>query len=263
MILVLGGTLEGREIADALANENHDVLLTVVSGYGAGMIPHDSPVELLVGRLDAGEMARLITDRDIRLVVDATHPYARVITETAWKTANGMGIPYIRYERPPVLTEKPDDRIYVAGSYEQAAELAAELGETIFLTIGSKNIEPFVRTGREYSRKVVARVLPDPKILEHCLAIGLAPKDIIAVQGPFSYEMNLAMFREYKADVLVTKDSGRTGGTDAKLKAARQIDIPAVVIERPGYRGMPVTDKIQEVVSQANRIKEQCNRGSK
>ncbi len=256
MILVLGGTLEGREIAGALANEGHNVLITVVSGYGAEMIPPVSPVEVLVKRLDAGELERVIHERRVRMIVDATHPYARAITETAWKAANDMGIPYIRYERPPVLTGTANNLIYRAGDYEKAAELAVGLGDTVFLTIGSKNVLPFIRAARECSKRIVARVLPDPEVLEQCLAAGLAPKEIIAVQGPFSCEMNMAMFREYGADVLVTKDSGLTGGTDTKLEAAMELAIPVVMIERPECRGIPALERIDEVISQASKIKD-------
>jgi len=261
MILVLGGTLEGREIASTLAGQNHEVLITVVSGYGAEMIPENSGVEVLVGQLDGKDLERLITEREVRLIVDATHPYAWVITETAWETANLRGIPYIRYERPAVLTDQKDG-VYRVASYEKAAELAASLGNTIFLTIGSKNIASFVKRTRDLSKRVVARVLPDPRVLDQCLAAGLGSRNVIAVQGPFSFEMNLAMFREYKADVLVTKDSGQTGGADTKVKAAAHLEIPVIVIERPNTRGMPMTDSIPEILAQAGKLRYQSDWGS-
>lgn len=253
MILVLGGTREGREIAAALAGENHEVIITVVSGYGAEMIPAGSRIEVLVGRLDADELKGLISGRDISLIVDATHPYASVITETAWNTAKLSGIPYIRYERPAALIDHGGSLLHRVESYQKAAELAVSLGDTIFLTIGSKNLAPFIKMARENARRVVARVLPDPQVLTECLAAGLGSPNIVAVQGPFSYEMNLAMFSEYKAGVLVTKDSGHTGGTDTKVKAAAQLGIPVIVIERPGVRGMPVTDSITAILERAGR----------
>ncbi len=251
MILVLGGTQEGREIAGMLAGAGYEVLATVVSGYGAGMMDGGRPVEVIVKRLDSRDLKEIIRARNIRLIVDATHPYATVITETAWNTAQETGIPYIRFERPAVIGHIDQERVYRAGSYREAAELAASMGGTVFLTIGSKNLAPFVAAGRAGAERVVARVLPDPGVLEQCLALGMAQKDIIAVQGPFSCELNLAMFREYKAGVLVTKDSGAAGGTDTKLQAAKQMRIPVIIIERPDYRGIPVTDSMQEILSRA------------
>lgn len=248
MILLLGGTLEGREIAGALAGRGLQVLVTVASDYGAEMLPPDLPVEVLIGRLDAAALDRLLTERKIRLIVDATHPYARVITETAWEVSRNKKIPFIRYQRPPAAEGAGGDRIYRVNSYEEGAELVMGLGERIFLTIGSRNLAPFVKAARQAGRRIVARVLPDARVLEECAAMGMAPQDIIAIQGPFSLEMNLAMLREYGADVLVTKDSGTTGGADKKLEAAAALGIPAVIVARPDYRGIPVTDSIEQIL---------------
>lgn len=255
MILVLGGTREGREIAGRLAGQGYKILVTVVSGYGAELLPPDPAMEVLVRPLDAGELDRVLAERDIRLIVDATHPYARVITETAWSAAQAKGIPYIRYERPQAAAGTDKDLgLYLAGDYEEAAETAAGLGETIFLTIGSRNLAPFVQVARRSGKKIAARVLPDAAVLAQCAELGMSPKEIIAVQGPFSREMNLAMFREYKADVLVTKDSGSTGGTDTKLAAAAVLNLPVVMVVRPDYSGIPVTDRIEEILQQALKI---------
>jgi len=253
MILILGGTREGREIASSLAARGFGVLVTVVSGYGAEMIPPDVSVEVLVLELDTCKLEQIIDDRNIRLIIDATHPYARVITGIAFKSAGNKGIPFIRYERPPALTET-GSKICPVKTYEEAAELAVSLGDTVFLTIGSKNLRSFIEAGRKADKRVVARVLPDQKVMAQCRELGLPRHDIIALQGPFSMETNLAMFREYKAGVLVTKDSGRTGGTDTKLAAAVALGIPVVIITRPDYQGIPTTADIQEIFRQVEEI---------
>ena len=255
MILVLGGTLEGREISGLLAAEGFEVLVSVVSGYGAELIPRDLPVNILVTQLDAPEMEDLIAERDIRLIIDATHPYARVITDTAWKISEKTGIPYIRYERPPIANKVQSDRVFRAGTYEEAAMMAVNTAETVFLTIGSRNLEPFIRIGREHQKRVVARVLPDAGVLEQCAALSMSPKDIIAIQGPFSLEMNRIMLREFGAGVLVTKDSGSTGGTDKKIAAAADLGIPVIIVARPDYRGIPVTDRIELILQYAEKVK--------
>jgi precorrin-6A/cobalt-precorrin-6A reductase len=82
-------------------------------------------------------------------------------------------------------------------------------------------------------RRVVVRVLPDHQVIEKVRSMGVAPKDIVAMQGPFSKEMNRITFKMYNASVIVTKDSGRAGGTDTKIAAALQLKIPVVLIKRP------------------------------
>lgn len=256
MILVLGGTLEGREIAAAVAGMGYQTMLTVVSGYGAGMVVQDQLLEVLVGSLDDLGLRTLMRERRIRLVVDATHPYAGIITATAWQAAREMQVPYIRYDRPQAAASTRHSGIYPAKNYEAAADIAKDLGETVFLTIGSKNLRPFMEMGRKCGRRIVARVLPDARVLAECSALGLAPRDIIAVQGPFSIDMNIAMLREYKANVLVTKDSGSTGGTDTKLEAAARLEIPVVVVGRPDSPKVPVTDSIPEILAWIGRMTE-------
>ncbi|WP_418790319.1 precorrin-6A reductase [Phosphitispora sp. TUW77] len=257
MILVLGGTLEGREIAGALADEGFKVLVTVVSGYGAELIPQDLSVEVLVCQLDSLDLEQLVDEKKIKYIVDATHPYARVITDTAWKVAQKRNVPYIRFERPPVTEEIKGDLVFRALGYEEAAGLAVCKGSTVFLTIGSRNLEPFVRAGKENCKRIVARVLPDAGVLQQCAALQMPPGDIIAVQGPFSLEMNQAMFLEYGAEVLVTKDSGRTGGTDTKIAAALGLKIPVIIVNRPDYGGVPVVDRIETILENASQYASQ------
>lgn len=258
MILVLGGTLEGREIASALAERKHKVLITVVSDYGAELIPRAIPVEVLVKALDMVGLKQLFQDRQISLVIDATHPYACAITENACEAAEQAKIPYIRFERPPVSQTLDESRamVYPVSDFTAGAELSVTLGETIFLTIGSRHLEPFVIAGCRNNKRVVARVLPDSLSIEQCVKLGMAPKDIVAVQGPFSLEMNLAMLREYKAGVLVTKDSGKVGGTDTKLEAAAQLGLPAVMVTRPEGKdiGISVSDSIEQLIWQVETI---------
>ena len=65
--------------------------------------------------------------------------------------------------------------------------------------------------------------------------LGMKAKHILAIQGPFSYEMNLAMIRDYKADVMVTKNSGLVGGSDTKLRAAMDAGISVIIIDKTHF----------------------------
>lgn len=260
MILVLGGTVEGREIAALLGCRGFNVLLTVVSDYGAALAAPEPSVQVLAGKLDPAGLAELISKREIRLVIDATHPYAKAATENSLKAALEAEVPYLRFERKSAAYSIEGPGIYWTKTCEEAAETAVSLGNTIFLTIGSKNLEPFVKNCHAADKRVVARVLPDAGVIQQCLKLGLLPKDIVAVQGPFSVEMNTAWLREYGADVLVTKDSGSIGGTDTKLQAAAQLELPVVVISRPdtiitGVLGnSAVFDDINQIVNRAEML---------
>ena len=75
--------------------------------------------------------------------------------------------------------------------------------------------------------------MPTAGVLKECEELGLTPKQIVAIQGPFSEELNIALYRQYGADVVITKNSGEIGGTDTKITAAKKLGLPVVLIDRP------------------------------
>jgi precorrin-6A/cobalt-precorrin-6A reductase len=164
-------------------------------------------------------------------VVDATHPFAVKIGELARSVCRAHGLPLFRYLRPAGrLPEHP--LVVTVGNVAEAASAAA-VGATVFLAVGTRLLDELVAHPALKGRRLVVRVLPDPRSLERCLALGIPPGDIVAAQGPFTVEFNRAMLRHFRAEVLVTKESGRAGGLEEKLAAALAEGIRAVVIRRP------------------------------
>ena len=122
---------------------------------------------------------------------------------------------------------------------ENAAEAAAFLANTegsILLTTGSKELAAYSGI-LDFTQRVYARVLPMDASLEACRTAGLKASHIIAMQGPFSEEMDLATLRFANAAWMVTKDGGEAGGFPAKVSAARKAGVGLVVIGRPPQRG--------------------------
>ncbi len=101
------------------------------------------------------------------------------------------------------------------------------------LTVGSKTMDVYARAAREAGVRLVARVLPTPEALAACAAAGLEPRDVVAMQGPTSAELDAALLRHLGATVLVTKDSGDVGGLGEKLRAAELAGAAVIVVERP------------------------------
>jgi len=232
MILVLAGTSDGRLIVQTLAEKGKEVLACAATPYGAALLEGCGAAEVSGRRLSGEEIGRLIDDKNVDLLVDATHPYAQEISSLALKVCREKNIRYIRYQRPPSrVLESP--LIHYAGSYESAAQKAAALGRVIFLATGSKTLGIFVAEAQRRGCRVIVRLLPDPKELDKCFQLGLTPADVVAMQGPFSQELNAALLRHYKAEVLVTKDGGTPGGMEEKLNAALETGIPVVIVERP------------------------------
>jgi len=233
VIWVIAGTQDGRELATKVTHEvgSDQVVVTVVSSYGK-LLAQQSGADVIVGRLTQSDMERMIADKDIRLVVDASHPYAAIVSETARAACQATDVQYVRYERPE--TPLPQyAKLHHVDDEESAARLAGELGERIYLTTGSKTLATFLQSPALQGKEVWSRVLPTAEVVQLCENLGLTPKYIVGIQGPFSYEMNRAMFHDTKAQVVVMKNSGLVGGTDTKLQAAMDEELHIIVIDRP------------------------------
>ena len=199
MIWVIAGTLDGRTLAVEIQKRTgEDVLVTVVSQYGAELAAHKG-ITVHTGRLDQEAMQNLIKEHNVRLLIDASHPYAAIVTATAQDAAKAEGIPFVRFERKEVPLPEYD-KLHIVVDEVEAANLAGKLAKE-----KNNNVED----------------------------LNVSPKRIVAVQGPFSYDMNRIMFHDTKASVVVMKNSGLVGGADTKLQAAMDLGIHVIVIDRP------------------------------
>jgi len=233
VILLLGGTTEAPVIADSLAEAGMDVLVSSMT-EAPGETEGHPDVEHRTGALDPSGMLELVKDRAIASIVDATHPYAAEVTETAMGICAELGIPYYRFNRPGGSHKAP--HIVAEPNHRAAARRACSAGSVILLTIGSRNLEPYVEECRRVGCELFARVLPCDDSLVKCRQLGIAESHVIAARGPFSVEENEALIAEHGITVLVTKDSGDAGGVPEKMAAAKNQDCSVVLVERPTSR---------------------------
>lgn len=244
-IFVMAGTEDGRKLVEFLLNNGFKVTASVVSNYGKKLLEQYAGIFINDKKLDAVELAEFLKAGKFAALVDASHPYALEASINAIDACASVNIPYIRFERAGGNFDA-SNLIHVE-SYEEAAIKAAELGKNIFLTTGSKSLKIFVELLKDCN--ITARVLPTAEILAQCESLGLTPKQIIAVQGPFSTEMNVEMFKHSQAEVIVTKDGGQIGGADTKIAAAQILKLPVVVIDRPKIFYPNVAATFDEVIS--------------
>lgn len=246
MICVLGGTQDGREIIRSIADSNYPVMASVATAYGRQLID-DQRVRVNDHPLDCQGMTEWFGKWGVSMVIDATHPYARDVSANAMQVCAALSIPYLRYEREEVLL--PDYvRLHMAETAAEAARLSAGLGEVIFLTTGSRSLGVFRQEPLLAAKRIIARVLPDPAVIAECFRLGFTPRDVVAIQGPFSRELNIQLFREYRAQVVVTKNSGTVGGSDTKLTAAMDLDLEIVVIDRPKLAYPCLVHSVEDVL---------------
>lgn len=223
-ILLFGGTTEGRLLARELSGRGYEVTVSVATDLGAEELAGAQGVNLWVGRMDRGRMEEVIPAFD--LVLDATHPYAAEVTKNLRGACEATGIAYLRLLRKSSGLEGV---ISVASCAEAAEYLAGQEGN-VLLAIGAKELGAFAHLDPE---RLFARVLPTADSIHACEAIGLRHRNIIALQGPFTEEMNAAMVHQYGISWMVTKDGGKAGGYEEKAAAAKKAGVGLVLVRRP------------------------------
>lgn len=232
-VCVFAGTTEGRRLLQFLAGQDVRVLACVATGYGERLIPEAANIEVSAGRLGEAGMVELLASRPFDEVIDATHPFATQVSQNIAAACAATGIACTRLSRGDAAAD--GDAILV-DSIVAAAEFLSRHPGNALLTTGTRALEPFTRVPG-FQERLYARVLPMEDSLRACAEAGFAPSHVIAMQGPFSVEMNAATLKAARADWLVTKASGDGGGFAEKMEAARLTGARCVVVGRPEQAG--------------------------
>lgn len=240
MIWIIGGTSEGRELVSRIKDID-DFIVTVATDQGKQFIDVKN---LHVGRLTYEEMGEFIDMNNIELIVDLTHPFAVVVSENARNIAEEKNIQYARYVRPRI--DDVDEDVIVVDDYNSAYEYLKDIKGTVFFTTGSKNIKDFEKVRGD--NRFIYRVLPAMESIRLADEANVSIKDIVAILGPFSQEYNEVMLKNYKVDYCVTKDSGKKGGLEEKIAAAKKLGIKTILIGRKKETGYSSLGEIENII---------------
>lgn len=227
-IVIFSGTTEGRLLSRLLAEKGAAVTVCVATEYGCEEQGEASGITVLKGRKTVEEMVELLRGSD--LCVDATHPYAVEVTKSVRRACAAAEVPYRRLLRD----RSANTDAIVVGSAEAAAKLLADREGNILLATGMKELPAFAGIS---SARLYPRVLPTGDSIAACERAGIPHRNIIAMQGPFSAELNEALIRQFHIAYLVTKDGGKAGGFQEKVQAAENTGIELVLIRRPEETG--------------------------
>ncbi|MWC30622.1 precorrin-6A reductase [Paenibacillus sp. MMS18-CY102] len=253
MIFMLCGTSDARELAVRIRQSGHKVLASVVTDSAANSLKAEG-LDVRVGRLTEDEMVSQFTNEEYAAVIDASHPFAEEAHRNAMQAAKCAGIPYIRFERASLVYDNHPGLTVVPG-YEEAALEAKRRQGSVMLTTGSKTLHIFARhLANDPNIRLVARMLPRHDNMEKCEELGVEQKNIIAMQGPFSREMNEALYRQYGTTIMVTKESGSTGAVDEKVQTALSMGIDVILISRPELEFGTVFTEYDGILEQVKSI---------
>ncbi len=228
---VFSGTSDGNVLAQELCAKGYPVIVSAATAYGAKLAGNNCPHATVWQGPSGVEVRRKALVRSqAQTIIDATHPYANVISKQLINLAETMNIPYLRFERPSDLET---DANLICNSPAEAAERAIKMGQRIFLSIGSKDLRVFLQSSGAIDKQWFARITAEPEFIQRALDAGIPQSHLCAMQGPFSKDFNSALWRDWQIDCVVSKDSGIAGGFRAKVDAAKALGIPMLTIKRP------------------------------
>jgi precorrin-6A/cobalt-precorrin-6A reductase len=237
-ILILGGTIEARLLAAALAERPGVAVTLSLAGRTAKPMPQ--PVPVRVGGFGGAEgLADYLRAEKIDALIDATHPYAAAISANAGEAARATGVKLLALRRPAWTKVDGDTWIEVA-SIDEAVGALGQAPRRVFLALGRKELQPFAAAPQHvYLVRSVDPVDP-PLSVPHAI--------YIAARGPFSEAEDRALLKRHRIDVVVAKNSGGTA-TYGKISAARTLQLPVIMLARPALPEVPSVATVEEAVA--------------
>ena len=244
MIWIVGGTSDTTRLLDLL-NEKIDfskLIVSVTTDYGEELLKFFK-VKVFKGKIEKEEIRNFIDKNQIDTIIDTSHPYAENISRNILESIDLEKINYLRYERVKSI----ENNEYTFESVEKLIDYINQnmKDEIILSTLGSKAIPNLAKIE---NNKVFLRILPTVESIKSAIEHSFLPKNIIAIQGPFSKEFEEEMLKFYKASVLLTKDSGEAGGLSEKLEVCKKLGIKCLIVSRPKIDYPNVLEDIEEIL---------------
>ncbi|MDV2993869.1 MAG: Cobalt-precorrin-6A reductase [Chroococcidiopsis sp. SAG 2025] len=225
---LIGGTQESAQLAETIALADLPCIISVTTESARALYPDAACLQVWVGRFTLLEIEAFVQQQGIIGVLDASHPYAVEISQTAIAVCRNFNIPYLRYERP-VLTQGAAKGKF--DSFESLLSGDYLQGRRVLLTVGYRPLHLF--QSWQDRATLFARILPSTIALESALKAGFTNDRLICLRPPISAALEAALWRQWHISVVVTKASGAPGGEDVKRTVAAELGIDLIAIDRP------------------------------
>ena len=231
-VLLFGGTVEGRTVAEYLNENKIPSMVCVATEYGESLLPQGEYLELSHERLDEKQMEERMLQMENGLVIDATHPYAQVVTENIETACERTGTAYLRVVRQESRRLEEEETITYVKSIREAVEYLEKTSGNILVTTGSKELSAYTAL-TDYQERIYARVLSLVEVVSSCAKLGIEGQHRWCMLGPCSGDMTSALIHQFDIAWMVSKESGRAGGFLEKYQAAKETGCKMIVIGRP------------------------------
>ena len=230
-IVIFGGTSEGRLLAKYCDENFIPAIVCVATEYGTELLEEYKNISVSEGRKDEEAMKKLFLDNNVEKVYDATQPFAKIVSENIIKVCNELELEYVRILRDSKVLDKTLEKYYKEfENIEEVVNYLKDKNEKVLIATGSKELYKYKDLE---VKNLYPRVLANMIGIKACEDIGIPSANIIAMQGPFDIDTNVALLKKYACKYLITKESGDIGGFSEKIEACKKVDAKALVIKRP------------------------------
>ena len=264
MIWIIGGTKDSRDILDEILKVSKEkIVISTATEYGGKLlkrVKENKNVEVISERLNVMQIEKIISEKNIDLIIDASHPYAQNISKIVISMVSFLNeraksekeiLKYVRFERK--MLDYGSENVFKFKNVKGLVEFLNQFkNKNILSTLGSNALEEI--KGIREKNNLFIRILPTTSSIENAEDLGYLPKNIIAMQGPFSKNMNIAILENFKIDYLITKESGETGGELEKLEACQECNVGILAIKRPVLDYGIVFNTISEMVDYVKNL---------
>ncbi len=243
-IWLIGGTSESVLIAKLLLKKEFFVVATVATPGAINLYDHHPNLKVVAGKISVTQMSSFLAQHNIKIIVDASHPFAVNVSQGAVTNSQLYHIPYLRYDRPGVSS--PQKNIIKFSSFESLLESQYLNGKKVLLTIGCQPLHFF----QDYHQQInlFTRVLPYPQSLEKAYQAGFKCDRIIALRPPINYHLEKAICQNWHIETIVTKAGGKAGGQNVKQQLAQELNISLALISRPTLEYPQATNNFEEIL---------------
>jgi len=237
-ILILGGTTEARSLGECLAKRGTlDVTLSL-AGRTASPVPHAVPIRVGGFGGVAGLADYLVRER-IDALIDATHPYANVISANAAAAAHQAAVPFIALLRPPWIAGA-GDRWTEMSNVREAMHALGQEPRRAFVALGRNELAPFADAPQHFYLVRSVDPVDPPLPLPHVA--------YVTARGPFSEASDRALMTAHGIDVVIAKNSGGSAAY-GKIAAARALSIEVILLRRPAAPAAPAVESVEDAVA--------------
>ena len=236
-VLILGGTTEARLLAERLAGRADLNVMLSLAGRTAS--PARQPVPVRSGGFGgAAGLARYLVSERIGALIDATHPYASIISDNAVAATRQLGVPLLVLRRPPWIATAGDRWTEVA-DVRDAVRALGELPRRVFVALGRNELAPFNEAAQHFYLIRSVDPVDPPLPLPHV--------SYVTGRGPFSEANDRALMTEHRIEFVIAKNSGGAA-TYGKIAAARALQIGVIMLRRPPAPAAPNVETVEDTL---------------